>query len=141
MEPTLSINIPNDDMLELVDDQFSIIEEAHYGVSKSQVLKLARHLNLSSRVMASLLRISERTLSRYKPTDHLKESNSEHFLQIKRVAETGEEVFGDLDKFLKWLKEPCEALGNKLPIFLLGSITGTMLVLDELVRIDYGIPY
>jgi len=32
-------------------------------------------------------------------------------------------------------------LGGKVPVKLLGSITGARLVRDELVRIDYGVPY
>ena len=125
----------------MINDEFSLIEQAHSGVNKGQLSELASHLKLPMRAMATLLRISERTLSRYRPDDHLKEPISEHFLQIKRVSEAGEEVFGDLNQFLRWLKEPCEALGNKRPIQLLQSFTGTKLVLDELVRIDYGIPY
>jgi putative toxin-antitoxin system antitoxin component (TIGR02293 family) len=71
----------------------------------------------------------------------LKESVSEHILQIERVVEVGEDVFGDPERFLRWLRHSCEALGGKVPVKLLGSITGARLVRDELVRIDYGVPY
>jgi putative toxin-antitoxin system antitoxin component (TIGR02293 family) len=71
----------------------------------------------------------------------LKESVSEHILQIERTVDVGQDVFGDPELFLRWLRQSCEALGGKLPVELLGSITGARLVRDVLVRIDYGVPY
>ena len=71
----------------------------------------------------------------------MNESVSEHILQIERAVDVGQDVFGDLELFLRWLRHSCEALGGQLPIKLLGSITGARLVRDELVRIDYGVPY
>ena len=44
-----------------------------------------------------------------------------------------EDVIGDPNRFLRWLRHFCEALGGKLPVKLIGSITGAMLVRDELV--------
>jgi len=62
-----------------------------------------------------------------------------HILQIKRAVDVGEDVFGDPERFLRWLRHSCEALAGKVPFKLLGSITGARLVRDELVRIDYGL--
>ena len=91
--------------------------------------------------MAKLLRVSERTLSRYDREKVLNESVSEHILQIERTVDAGQDVFGEPELFLRWLRQSCEALGGKLPISLIGSITGARLVRDELIRIDYGVPY
>ena len=127
--------------LDRLSDDYWVIENAPAGVTKRQLEALAKRLKISMRAMAALLKVSERTLSRYDREKLLKESVSEHILQIERVVEVGEDVFGDPERFLRWLRHSCEALGGKLPINLLGSITGTRLVRDELVRIDYGVPY
>ena len=127
--------------LDRLSDDYWIIENAPAGVTKRQLEALARRLKISMRAMAALLKVSERTLSRYDREKLLKESVSEHILQIERVVEVGEDVFGDPEQFLRWLRHSCEALGDKVPVKLLGSITGARLVRDELVRIDYGVPY
>lgn len=61
-------------------------------------------------------------------------------LQTGKVFEAGKGVFVDQERFLRWLRQPCDALGGKKPITLLSSEEGAKLVKDELVRIDYGIP-
>lgn len=127
--------------LDRLSDDYWVIENAPKGVTKHQLEALTRRLGISMRAMAALLRVSERTLSRYDREKSLKESIGEHILQIERVVEIGENVFGDPDRFSQWLRDSCEALGGKVPGELLGSITGTRLVRDELVRIDYGVPY
>ena len=63
-----------------------------------------------------------------------------NLLQIEKVFEAGKDVFVDEERFLRWLRQPCDALGGKKPIFLLNSVEGVKQVRDELVRIDYGIP-
>jgi len=142
MEPEiLPIEDEKKERLDRLSDDYWVIDNAPAGVTKRQLEALARRLKISMRAMATLLRVSERTLSRYDREKLLKESVSEHILQIKRAVDVGEDVFGDPERFLRWLRHSCEALGGKVPIKLLGSITGARLVRDELVRIDYGVPY
>jgi putative toxin-antitoxin system antitoxin component (TIGR02293 family) len=142
MEPEiLPIEDKKKERLDRLNDDYWVIDHAPAGVTKRQLKALAGRLKISMRAMAKLLRISERTLSRYDPEKLLKESVSEHILQIERAVDVGQDVFGDPELFLRWLRHSCEALGGKLPINLLGSITGARLVCDELVRIDYGVPY
>ena len=142
MEPEL-LPIENErkERLDRLNDDYWVIDNAPAGVTKGRLEELAKRLKISMRAMAKLLRVSERTLSRYDPEKLLKESVSEHILQIERAVDVGQDVFGDPELFLRWLRHSCEALGGKLPINLLGSITGARLVCDELVRIDYGVPY
>jgi putative toxin-antitoxin system antitoxin component (TIGR02293 family) len=142
MEPEiLPIEDEKKERLDRLNDDYWVIDHAPAGVTKHQLEALAGRLKISMRAMAKLLRVSERTLSRYDPEKLLKESVSEHILQIERAVDVGQDVFGDPELFLRWLRHSCEALSGKLPIELLGSITGAKLVRDELVRIDYGVPY
>ena len=56
------------------------------------------------------------------------------------VVEAGTEVFSSEHDFLEWLKYPAIALGKKTPLSLLSSPDGLRMVVDLLVRIDYGVP-
>ncbi len=142
MEPEiLPIDNEKKERLDRLKDDYWVIDHAPAGVTKRQLEDLAKRLKISMRAMAKLLRVSERTLSRYDREKVLNESVSEHILQIECAVDVGQDVFGDPELFLRWLSHSCEALGGKLPIDLLGSITGARLVCDELVRIDYGVPY
>jgi putative toxin-antitoxin system antitoxin component (TIGR02293 family) len=142
MEPEiLPIEDEKNGSLDRLSDDYWVIDNAPAGVTKRQLEDLAGRLKISMRAIAKLLRVSERTLSRYDRKKLLNESVSEHILQIERVVEIGEDVFGNPERFLRWLRDSCEALGGKVPIKLLGSITGARLVRDELIRIDYGVPY
>ena len=125
---------------EIFSNDYELINQAQQGVTKRHLKKIAGRLKLSMRAMAKLLKVSERTLSRYSQDQVLKEPVSEHILQIERVVDAGEDVFVDPEIFLKWIRQPCSGLGGEQPINLLSSITGVGLVSDELVRIDYGIP-
>ena len=142
MEPEIfTIDEKKKERLDRLSDDYWVIDNAPAGVTKRQLEDLAKRLKISMRAMAKLLRVSERTLSRYGQEKTLKEPVSEHILQIERAVDIGLDVFGNAELFLDWLRQACEALGGKLPIDLLGSVTGARLVCDELVRIDYGVPY
>ena len=86
-----------------------------------------------------MLCITERTLQRYSPDQHLKSPISEQALHIAKAAARGIDVFGDKDNFLTWLNMPLTALNHEKPINLLSSRFGTELVMDELGRIEHGI--
>ncbi len=112
----LPIDDEKKERLDRLTDDYWVIDNAPAGVTKRQLEALARRLKISMRAMATLLRVSERTLSRYDREKLLKESVSEHILQIKRAVDIGEDVFGDPERFLRWLRHSCGALGGKVPI-------------------------
>jgi uncharacterized protein (DUF2384 family) len=51
----------------------------------------------------------------------------------------GIEAFESRDLFYKWLNAPCKALGDKIPAKLIETPEGFQEVMDELIRIDYGL--
>jgi putative toxin-antitoxin system antitoxin component (TIGR02293 family) len=109
------------------------------GVTKDALLNLSENLSLSMKQMAQLLPVTERTLQRYKNKDHFNPSVSEHIIQLAEVAARGVEVFGDREKFKKWLNHPSVALSGKTPLSLLKNRFGVQLILDELGRIEHGV--
>lgn len=66
----------------------------------------------------------------------LSEKDAERVLKIFVHAD---EVFGDRRKAQRWLREPCRAIGNTIPLSLLQSDEGSEIVREELHRIEYGI--
>lgn len=55
------------------------------------------------------------------------------------INNLGISTFGDIDKFKLWLDTPNFSLGNLKPIELLETSYGIELVINELIRINYGI--
>lgn len=60
-------------------------------------------------------------------------------LRVVRVMELAERVFGDNERARRWLRKPNSALGGIVPIDLLESESGAILVEQALHRIDHGI--
>ena len=88
-----------------------------------------------------ILNISSKTLQRYsQDAKHFfKPIQSEKIIEIAEVSRLGQDVFGDNERFKAWLNTPNYALGNQLPLELLKDSYGKELVMNELVRINYGI--
>jgi putative toxin-antitoxin system antitoxin component (TIGR02293 family) len=122
------------------ESALDLVDVGARGLPKASLLELARFLKLTTSQVARLLPVTERTIQRYAKSKHFNRAVSERLLEIAQVAARGVEVFGDRDRFLAWLERPSLALGNRAPLELLASQIGTDLVLDELGRIEHGIP-
>lgn len=122
-----------------INSRMDLIELSNKGVTKDALLRLAKHLDLSTKQMADLLALTERTIQRYTLQQHFNRLLSEQILQIAEVAARGARVFGDRERFLLWMKQPHRALANSSPMNLLGSRFGIEMVLDELGRIEHGV--
>ncbi len=123
-----------------IRSRMDFVELGDRGLTKSALSHLAKSLSLSMKELARLLPVTERTLQRYSAQKYLSRAVSEQALQIAQVAAAGFELFEDREKFLAWLSLPSAPLGGEKPLDLLRSRFGIELVLDELGRIDHGIP-
>ena len=122
-----------------IRNRMDLIELSERGLTKDALLHLASHLSFSLRQMAELLPVTERTLQRYTPKQHLSPAVSEQILQIAEIVARGTEVFGDREKFQAWITQPNTALSGCTPLRLFSSRFGTGMVLDELGRIEHGV--
>ena len=66
-------------------------------------------------------------------------SITDRVLQIDKVIKRGIEVFGNLEKFMSWLRSNPFMLEGNLSIKSLRSIDGINLVLTQLGRIEHGL--
>lgn len=122
-----------------IENKMDLVELTRTGVTKSAVSNLAKYLSLSSKQIADLLPVTERTLLRYTAKMFLSPTVSEQVLHIAEVTARGVEVFEDKAKFIMWLHTPHKVFSGKTPYTLLSSGFGAELVLEELGRIEFGV--
>lgn len=97
-------------------------------------------LAFSQAEWAAILHISDRTLQRY-----LKEEKAFTGLQaellhyLRKLTNTGLQLFENAASFVQWLRTPKKVLGQPLDFQSLQSITGIRLLQQELGRIAYGV--
>lgn len=118
---------------------YDFIELSRNGINKRNLLFLAKKINFDLKEMAGILHISERTLQRYTAAKKLSPEVSERAIQLAKLYCKGEEVFGDLEQFKKWMQYPNRALGMKQPKDLLDTTFGFQLLNEELIKIEYGV--
>jgi len=122
-----------------LETEMDLVELSGRGIKRAAVTNLAKHLSFSSKQMAELLPVTERTLQRCAPQQRLSPAVSQQVLHIAEVATRGTEVFGGEETFLRWMHEPIIALGGKTPVSLLSTSFGAQMVLNVLGRIEYGV--
>lgn len=89
--------------------------------------------------LAHILDLTEPTLRKYiKSGKELNTGLSEHIIQLFQLFDKGMDTFGSLEEFKSWLWHESVAFSQR-PIELTDTITGINLIMDELIRIDYGI--
>ncbi|MDX9708504.1 MAG: DUF2384 domain-containing protein [Trichloromonas sp.] len=118
-----------------------MVDAVRRGFSYKTVSRVAEALHLSTGQLAEYLPVTERTLKRHqKEKKNLNHDLSDHLLQIVKVFARCQEVMEDSEQARCWLKSPSIPLGNIPPISLLDTYTGVEMVMDELGRIEHGIP-
>ncbi len=111
---------------------------AYKGVPRKLVDELASALALKRADLALSLRISERTLGRYRSDQLLSVTVSEQVLWFVRVFVRAIEIFEDRDKAARWMTSKSRAL-NGVPLELMKTAFGAERVMDSLGRIEHGV--
>ena len=118
---------------------YDFIELSRNGINKRNLIFLSQKIGFDLKELSRVLHISERTLHRYTAAKTLSPEVSERALQLAKLYCKGEEVFGALTQFKKWMSHPNRALGMKEPKSLLDTTFGFQLINEELTKIEYGI--
>lgn len=123
-----------------LNDRLLMVEVIKKGITYSLFEEIQKLSSLTSQEWATILNLSTRSLQRYKEQDQLfKPIQSEKIMELGEIFILGNEVFGDADKFKRWLETPSFAIGNVRPTDLLSDSFGQQIVTEELTRINYGI--
>jgi putative toxin-antitoxin system antitoxin component (TIGR02293 family) len=105
---------------------------------RTEKIEELRNMGFSSDELYRIV-APRRTLARRKEHgEPLSPTESDRVLRLERVSEHADRVFGSHEKAQRWLRSEIIALDGARPIDLLETETGAHLVLEELVRIDYG---
>ena len=134
----------------VIESQFLSEPDAVYELQKpSKIMsdlnfndfqKIAAKVDFTQKEWAEILHLSERTLQRYAHDNSSFNSNVvDRLIQIKKVIQRGQEVFGSYERFNLWLRGNPYMLEGQLSIHSLVSIEGINNVLTQLGRIEHGI--
>jgi len=109
------------------------------GIPKQAMTNLMEATDISLTEMAAITHTSDRTLRRYKPQQKLPQEQSERLIELAKLYTRGEEVFGTMHEFGKWMETELLPFGNRKPKAYLDTSMGIRLIMDELGRIEHGI--
>ena len=124
---------------EHLDDRLWMVEEAGTGVPVGAVYELMGSTLLNKDFFARLLNISVKTLDRYRVSArNLSPSGGELILKLYALFRKGEALFGNQEEFQKWIERPAYGLGFRVPKNMIQTSSGIDLVMDELIRIEFG---
>ncbi len=122
-----------------IEDDFAIATHAIEGVDANLFYDMVDITGLKKDTLAEYLDISTKTLDRYKQSHKkLNSFRSEILLKLVTLYKKGIEIFGDINAFRSWLNEPAYGLDNAIPARLMVTSTGIDVIIDELVRIEFG---
>ena len=83
--------------------------------------------------------IPSRTLQhRRSRREKLSVEESDRVLRITRALSAAEATYGSRERALAWLRRPIPRLGNRTPLSLLTTDSGTRIVEETLIQINEG---
>ena len=109
------------------------------GIPAAAIEEIASYLDIPVNELMEHLRISLSTWHRRKKDGKLDFNLSDKVLQVSKLLEYAENVFGNNEKARLWFKMPSIVFENLLPVELIGSLSGINLINDELIRIEHGV--
>lgn len=109
------------------------------GLPAEVVRRLAESTGTTLGELQEITKIDRSTFSRrIKQRARLKADESDRIARVARVAALATEALGH-DDGIRWLREPNVALGDRVPLLLLGTDVGTHQVEQIIGRIEHGI--
>ena len=115
------------------------------GIPLGVISHIKREFNLPDEVIARIIGVSPRTVSRRRRTvkipakERLSPVESDRVYRFARIVAIAENVFEDKKEALEWLNNPQYGLGGRVPFDMLQTDAGAREVEELLLRIDYGV--
>ena len=115
------------------------------GIPLGVLSHIKREFNLPDEVIARIIGVSPRTVSRRRRTvkipakERLSPVESDRVYRFARIVAIAEDVFEDKKEALEWLNNPQYGLGGRVPFDMLQTDAGAREVEELLLRIDYGV--
>lgn len=122
-----------------LSNPIAMVMKAAEGLAVSVFDEIIRISALNKNQLAAFIDATPKTIDNYRLRRHkLGRIESEQLLQLMALYKKGQEIFGDSEAFNQWLKQPASGLGGIIPFDLLYTQGGINLVIEELLRIEYG---
>jgi putative toxin-antitoxin system antitoxin component (TIGR02293 family) len=110
------------------------------GVPIGSAEALKRRIDIGDDVLARLLGVSEKTLSRARAANaRLDPVVSDRLFRVARIGALAIEVLEGEAQAMHWLKRPQIGLGGSTPLSLLTTDVGSAEVEKLLLRIEHGV--
>ena len=110
------------------------------GASSRSIDALKAQLDVADDVLAELLGVSEKTLTRArKAGGRLDAVTSDRLFRVAKIAALARHVFERQEPALRWLKREQPGLGGRTPLSFLTTSVGIEEVERLLLRIEHGV--
>lgn len=117
---------------------FALAEIVEHGLPTDN-LKLLREEGLTYTEIGEIV-IAPRTLKhRVSRGENLSFEETDRFVRVARIAALADEVFGNHEKGLLWLRQKDDRIGGRTPMSLLQTDAGGRVVESLLWQIDEGV--
>lgn len=117
----------------------AMVMKAAEGLAISVFDEITRVSALNKNQLAAFIDITPKTIDNYRLRRYkLGRIESEQLLQLMALYKKGQEIFDNSESFNLWLRQPASGLGGIIPFDLLYTQGGISLVMEELLRIEYG---
>ena len=112
------------------------------GISLQAFKVFIVHVPLNTSELASILNVSDKTISRNKSAHgggKLSVRESDQLWRLAEVLDEATELLGTKAAASMWLRQPAIALDGQKPISLLSTSVGAEAVLELIGRLKYGV--
>lgn len=117
----------------------ALVMKAKEGVATSVFDSMVSLTGFTKAELASFIDTTPKTIDNYRfKKQKLGRTESEQLLQILHLYKKGIAIFGSSEAFNQWLREPAYGLGNNVPLDFMYTPGGVNLILEELIRIEFG---
>jgi putative toxin-antitoxin system antitoxin component (TIGR02293 family) len=121
-------------------DNVELIKLTRNGIQYELFEDIMNANSYTLKQWSRFLPITERTIQRYKKEKKKFEPiQSERILEIAKLQQKGEAVFGSSLHVNEWMNSIIVALGNIKHVELLDNGFGIEMLMDELGRIEHGV--
>ena len=141
-KPKKLSNVVHDPELSQLLTQRTAIEHLYGNTSKNEALfrNLLNLTKLHSKTLAeNVFEITPKTFTSYlDDSKKLPKYMVEKVIKLQELYFKGIELFGSVGEFNLWMKKESYGLGLRVPLELIGTITGIEMIYDELTKIEFG---
>jgi len=121
-------------------DTAALMRRLEEGVSFAAFERLKRSLSVSSRELADVAQITQRTLARRKSAGRMRPDESDRLVRLARVFSRAIELFeGDSEGAQAWMMRPNRAFGGVSPFEMAKTEVGSREVENLIGRIEHGV--